>query len=77
MEIGQIVIIKTRGLVNFPIMQIKKIDEVSESLKIEDDKLQDSITCFWFDTNNVYREHSFNADELEIHTEWDSQNRFC
>ena len=53
MEIGQLVIIKTEGLKNVPTMQVKRIEEVPESLKVENDELEDKITCFWFDNNSV------------------------
>lgn len=66
MEIGQLVKVKSTGLVNIPIMQIRQIKEIPESLKVEDDKLQDEITCFWFDANSGYREQIFNENEIGI-----------
>lgn len=66
MEIGQLVIIKTEGLKNVPTMQVKRIEEVPESLKVENGELEDKITCFWFDNNSVYREQVFTVDEIEI-----------
>lgn len=69
MKIGQLVLVKTNGLKNVPIMQVKRIEEAPISLKADDDSLQDEITCFWFDANSVYREKIFTVNELEVYEE--------